>query len=563
MKQLFYGFVIVAILCLLPALSFIADAQTVRVVTVPTFATSGKYLNEFIAADTTGRSTVDNTTYVLYRDSTYYANSAINNVSWTLRRRSSYGTFVKGVSGYPAAIFLKLGSSGTQVSDLVQIAGNIWLSNLEISGYDETIGSSMLGSIFEEILKCTAPGYNITIDSCIITNCGQGILRLDSAPRVVKITNSIFANMGSRLYSDLGNGRAVDCRTGSVDSLILQNNTFVNNQDRIIRHYTSSANISFMKFDHNTCVNSASFHGLLSFGHTAGLFSITNNLFVNPWAYGDDTDNTRQAEMGDNGELNALNGKARMTLINACPDSTNPVVSKPTTWTIKNNYYRITTAEQTWWTNAGANPVLKLPSPLPWHISKKIGTDSLTAFQATTADVNNVPALMTATMAYYRSPSGANKTKVNNTTPACPDMDRRGYVYLTDTLDCKYPTTASIYTAGTGGQPIGSLMWWGLTPVGVQTQSSRSIPEEYTLTQNYPNPFNPSTNFTYELSKAGFVSVKVYDLLGREVATLVNEFKPAGSYPATWNAAGFGSGIYFCKMQSGSFTATKKMILMK
>jgi hypothetical protein len=267
--------------------------------------------------------------------------------------------------------------------------------------------------------------------------------------------------------------------------------------------------------------------------------------------------------MGDNGELNALNGKARMTLINACPDSTNPVVSKPTTWTIKNNYYRITTAEQTWWTNAGANPVLKLPSPLPWHISKKIGTDSLTAFQATTADVNNVPALMTATMAYYRSPSGANKTKVNNTTPACPDMDRRGYVYLTDTLDCKYPTTASIYTAGTGGQPIGSLMWWGLTPVGVQTQSSRSIPEEYTLTQNYPNPFNPSTNFTYELSKAGFVSVKVYDLLGREVATLVNEFKPAGSYPATWNAAGFGSGIYFCKMQSGSFTATKKMILMK
>jgi hypothetical protein len=369
--------------------------------------------------------------------------------------------------------------------------------------------------------------------------------------------------MGSRLYSDLGNGRAVDCRTGSVDSLILQNNTFVNNQDRIIRHYTSSANISFMKFDHNTCVNSASFHGLLSFGHTAGLFSITNNLFVNPWAYGDDTDNTRQAEMGDNGELNALNGKARMTLINACPDSTNPVVSKPTTWTIKNNYYRITTAEQTWWTNAGANPVLKLPSPLPWHISKKIGTDSLTAFQATTADVNNVPALMTATMAYYRSPSGANKTKVNNTTPACPDMDRRGYVYLTDTLDCKYPTTASIYTAGTGGQPIGSLMWWGLTPVGVQTQSSRSIPEEYTLTQNYPNPFNPSTNFTYELSKAGFVSVKVYDLLGREVATLVNEFKPAGSYPATWNAAGFGSGIYFCKMQSGSFTATKKMILMK
>ena len=559
MKQLFYGFIVFAIICLLPALSYIADAQTARIVNVPTYAASGKYLNEYIAADSVGRGTADATTYVLARDAAYYANSYINNVGWTLRMRSSYGTFVKGKSGYPAAIFLKLGSSGTQVSDLVQIAGNVWLSNLEISGYDETVGSTMLGTLFEEILLNTAPGFNITIDSCIITNCGQGILRLNSAPRVVQITNSIFANMGSRLYSDLGNGRAVDCRNGSVDSLILQNNTFINNQDRIIRHYSSTANIKFMKFDHNTCVNSAAFHGMLSFGHTSGKFSITNNLFVNPWAYGDDTDAVSQAEMGDNGENNPLNGLARMTIVNAFPDSA--IATVPTTWTIKNNYYRITTSEQTWWTNAGANPVLKLPSPLPWHISKKIGTDSLTAFQATTADVNNIPALMTGTMAYYRSPSGANKTKVNNT--AAPDMDRRGYVYLTDTLDCKYPITASIYTAATGGQPVGSLMWWGI-PIATSVQShSQVIPSEYRLLQNYPNPFNPTTNFTYDISKAGFVSIKIYDILGREVATLVNGVKQAGSYSATWNAINVGSGIYFCKMQSGSFTATKKMILMK
>ncbi|MGD0036445.1 MAG: T9SS type A sorting domain-containing protein [Bacteroidota bacterium] len=554
MKQLFYSFFVVVIL------SFIANAQTARVINVPTFAASGQYLNQFIAADSVGRGTADNTTYVLARDAAYYANSYINNVGWTLRMRSSYGKLSgsgASRSGYPAAIFLKLGSSGTQVSDLVQIAGNVWLSNLEISGYDETVGSTMLGTLFEEILLCTAPGFNITIDSCIITNCGQGILRLNSAPRVVKITNSIFANMGSRLYSDLGNGRAVDCRNGSVDSLILQNNTFINNQDRVVRHYSSTAPIRYLKFDHNTLINSASFHGLLSFGYTQGLFSITNNLFVNPWAYGDDTDAVRQAEMGDNGELNPLNGLARMTIINAKPDTVGQPI--PTTWTFKNNYYRITTSEQNWWTNAGANPVLKLPSPLPWHISKKIGTDSLTAFQATTADVNNVPALMTGTMAYYRSPSGANKTKVNNT--AAPDMDRRGYVYLTDTLDCKYPTSASIYSAATGGQPVGSLMWWGIA-VGVE-KSNNPVPTGYALTQNYPNPFNPTTNFTYEISKAGFVSIKIYDILGREVATLVNEVKQAGSFVATWNAINAGSGIYFCKMQSGSFTATKKMILMK
>jgi hypothetical protein len=89
------------------------------------------------------------------------------------------------------------------------------------------------------------------------------------------------------------------------------------------------------------------------------------------------------------------------------------------------------------------------------------------------------------------------------------------------------------------------------------------VPSRYSLSENYPNPFNPTTNFTYEISKAGFVSIKIYDVLGREVVTLVNEVKQAGSYPATWNAISTGSGIYFCKMQSGSFTATKKMILMK
>jgi beta-glucosidase len=102
-----------------------------------------------------------------------------------------------------------------------------------------------------------------------------------------------------------------------------------------------------------------------------------------------------------------------------------------------------------------------------------------------------------------------------------------------------------------------------LVPTEVTSDKKPVIPATFKLEQNFPNPFNPSTNFTYQIGKAGFVSVKIYDLLGREVATLVNEFKQAGSYPATWNAASFGSGIYFYKMQSGSFTSTKKMILMK
>jgi hypothetical protein len=88
-------------------------------------------------------------------------------------------------------------------------------------------------------------------------------------------------------------------------------------------------------------------------------------------------------------------------------------------------------------------------------------------------------------------------------------------------------------------------------------------PEEFSLEQNYPNPFNPSTSIQYRVSSTSNVSLKVYDVLGNEVATLVNEEKPAGSYEVKFDASGLSSGIYFYKLQSGSFVETKKMLLLK
>ncbi len=85
----------------------------------------------------------------------------------------------------------------------------------------------------------------------------------------------------------------------------------------------------------------------------------------------------------------------------------------------------------------------------------------------------------------------------------------------------------------------------------------------FSLEQNYPNPFNPSTNIQYAISNRQFVQLKVYDVLGNEVATLVNEFKPAGSYEENFNAAKLSSGVYFYKLIAGSFIETKKMILIK
>ena len=88
-------------------------------------------------------------------------------------------------------------------------------------------------------------------------------------------------------------------------------------------------------------------------------------------------------------------------------------------------------------------------------------------------------------------------------------------------------------------------------------------PLEYSLSQNYPNPFNPTTVIQFQIANFGFVSLKVYDMLGREAAVLVSEYRHSGVYSVQWNAATYSSGIYFYRLQTGSFTETKKFVLLK
>ncbi len=88
-------------------------------------------------------------------------------------------------------------------------------------------------------------------------------------------------------------------------------------------------------------------------------------------------------------------------------------------------------------------------------------------------------------------------------------------------------------------------------------------PRTYALSQNFPNPFNPTTNFEFRIAEFGFVSLKVYDLLGREVATLVKELKQAGTHHLQWDASRLSSGVYFYRLQSGSFVETRKLVLLR
>ena len=143
-----------------------------------------------------------------------------------------------------------------------------------------------------------------------------------------------------------------------------------------------------------------------------------------------------------------------------------------------------------------------------------------------------------------------------------------------------------MYHLDSPGEPPGTTQWstnvyYGIiggegfgNPVSVD-ETEKVFPTKFLLSQNYPNPFNPSTSIQYAISslptgQAGrqFVSLKVYDVLGNEIATLVNEEKPAGSYEVEFSVGqnsilSFSSGIYFYQLSAGNFVETKKMILLK
>jgi hypothetical protein len=197
-----------------------------------------------------------------------------------------------------------------------------------------------------------------------------------------------------------------------------------------------------------------------------------------------------------------------------------------------------------------------------------------TAFQAFDFDLANVPNPPIDMVTWYRTETGRTKETITFNAET-DDYDRRDVQYFLNDFDASYPTSSEAYTLASGSCPAGDLNWFPgdfARCDGIMVANEDGVVSSasgFELAQNYPNPFSPSTSIAYTLPHEAVVTLTVYDILGKEVATLVrNERQAAGTHSVRWQGAdGLGrdiaNGMYIYQLRAGDAVLSKRMVMMK
>lgn len=481
-----------------------------------------------IKADSTlRRNSAAVTIYQLARNGYYLATGTLTNTDYHLFIRAAAGSGPKPI--IRPAVNLSTGTSSRVFAPSSDFTlRGIYLANKDNAANPLTITNG---------IRPGKRGIRIVIDSCHIEFDVQSLVRLDVDSISTFLTNNIFSNLGNL---NGNNGRVLDTRGNMQDTIWMVNNIIYNNAEKVLR--TDNCRVNYLRVDHNTMVNCAD--GRIDLGSVVkGQF--TNNLMVNCGFQGRDKNSPTGAHIT---AAAAKVGYSQYILVK------------------NNNYYLDPVLESALPKDSSAvYPLAPYSKRFLFDTTlTRIVTEGKSAFGNDSAAVVLTKAprlpkqeLLTLLNATIVAP---NKMEVDMGTGVSIEFEPH-YVF-----DFTYQTSSPLYTRGVGGKPIGALLDWKTFggPLGVDNASESGIvPMTCALSQNYPNPFNPSTRIAYQLPDAGLVTIKVFDILGREIATLVSEYQQSGSYATTWNATGIGSGVYLCRMQVGSVTLTKKMALMK
>ena len=397
-------------------------------------------------------------------------------------------------AGVPPGRFVR----ATGVDDI------IILKNVSICGIDE----SQPGTIDKNpgyMIEISSTGTgSIYVDNCVLKTVSSSIINISGGAtchaHTIKLTNSLIADMGFIGNSNLAIGRGIDLRNSEIDTVIVENNTFINFQDRVIRHLISLFPIHSIKFNHNTVINGMSYNGMISLGWldslSDGPFEIKDNLFLDNFAMGPDTDYTRQAEFTDSPDKDPLNSLPKISWICARPNTTAHI----TPWIISNNYYAVSDSGNAMRNLNPSDSYLRTPYPestepiMTSDIKRQLaanGGDTVNAFRECSIVPVKIPMLMTKLIRWYYTPegdgiggntidnvgAGAGKKKTGASgTPAAHfihdvtnnvwvyDYNRQTTMWYMDSVNCSY--YANTIPTSTDGKTIGDPRWnfLGLIP---------------------------------------------------------------------------------------------------
>lgn len=556
-------FFVLAMLLFLPIFNFGQSHEMV----VPDFYSNSTFLNDIIWGDTLAggvRADLERV-YVLKRGGSYYVNTSLANQTtksgnWPLRIKAEAG------SGPRPVVYAYRRADNTYAAEIFNNYNTLELTSIAMVGWAE--GIEEFDRNTTRLINGAGVGHTLILDDCILKDGSATLVQTSVAANYIRATNSIFANSANLKQTNLGNGRAFDFRDVSVDSVHLENCSFMNFTDRVLRHYNAKAPINKFTVIHNTFLNILAEHGCISLGRIQGDIKINDNLFVDHFIFGNDSTTYKEANNGRAVEFayteeTLPNGQPTMTFIGSVPNDTSYI-----SWEIKNNYYSVSPALQAFWDGkqpAGLGDLV----PLTAHITGKLGSAAANAFHKLTTPIvfGSAPATPLNFAEWFFTPieqGGSGKTKSQaNFNAALHDFDRKTIEYYnnaTGGIDLKYSQTSPAFTGATDGKPVGSLVYWAGI---VSVEKTDLVPTAFALEQNYPNPFNPATIITYNVPMAGKVKLEVFDILGRNVATLIDQEQEVGQYKVDFDGSKLSSGVYVYRLSSQGVQLTKKMMLMK
>lgn len=455
------------------------------------------------------------------------------------------------------------------------------------------------GYLSYSIINTDSANLKITFDNCLVEHLIKDFVFITQPNYDVTLRNCYFVNMNG--FPCRRSGGVLDCEA-DMDTLLVENCTHIMAQGSIyrLRGYPGLYSYKFKRiiFNHNTFINCAGYTFM-----NPGLqnnISLTNNIFVNCNIQGSAPFLVSQ----DIGEVDP--DSLPMGLVNVYPDSADVANNTPRKFLCQDNlvYWDPSLANMDSILNANS-----VDGVTSWHSQMIIMNARTDSMFKNEGPYNTAPHsyLVTDTwknkMPHFTNPENLFTTQLANlktfalaavgtTTVAVLPTWRLINTGSNDYLKSDWPipvnlsySDADLLTAGLSGFPIGDLNWFPSQKAAWSAQRAQeyshinnalqagklvsaihnqiNLPVGFKLQQNYPNPFNPSTKISFTIPKAGYVTLKVYNILGQKVVTLLDGFKTAQTYNVKFDGSGLASGVYLYRLKEGNNFITRKMVLLK